>query len=155
MFARIYSAIGADFHRAMVATAAGEKLVINYWSHVFMIAALCRLVYGVVSKSLILINKTYLYVVNLHSKHWWRFHCSSHCPCPRASSHCPCPRTSSPWQQHCNIYWIICISFAYHHTVMSLSVCPSVRGKNRLRNENGKGTIRVEVVVEVGFGIDI
>ena len=42
---------------------------INYWSHVFIITDLCILVYGVVSKSLILINKTYVSVVNLHYKH--------------------------------------------------------------------------------------
>jgi len=46
---------------------------VNYWSHVFTITALCIRVYGVVSKSLILINKMYLCVVNLHSKHWCPF----------------------------------------------------------------------------------
>jgi len=46
-----------------------EVPTLNYCSHVFMITDLCRLAYGVLSKSLILINETYLCVVNLHSKH--------------------------------------------------------------------------------------
>ena len=58
-----------------------------------MTTALCIRVCGIVSKSLILINKTYLCVVNLHCKHWWPFRGFSPCPCP-------CPRTSSPWRQH-------------------------------------------------------
>jgi len=72
-----------------------EVPTLNYWSHVFMTTALCTCirVCGIVSKSLILINKTYLCVVNLHSKHWWPFRCFSPCPCL-------CFRTSSPWQQH-------------------------------------------------------
>jgi len=36
---------------------------------VLLITALCIFVYGVVSKSLILINNKYLCVVNLQSKH--------------------------------------------------------------------------------------
>jgi len=39
-----------------------EVPTLNYWSHVFMTTALCRRVCGIVSKSLILINKTYLCV---------------------------------------------------------------------------------------------
>jgi len=46
-----------------------EVPTLNYWSHVFMTTALCIRVCGIVSKSLILINKTYLCVVNLHYKH--------------------------------------------------------------------------------------
>jgi len=64
---------------------------------------ICSLpVYGVKSESLIVINESYLCVVNLHSKHWWPFRCFSPSPwpCPRIWSHCLSPRTPSPWQQH-------------------------------------------------------
>jgi len=60
---------------------------------------ICSLpVQEVVSKSLILINETYLCVVNLHSKDWWPSRCFSPWPCPRTPSpcHCPCPRALSP-----------------------------------------------------------
>jgi len=61
------------------------QLKYRHYSYVFMTTALCIRVCGIVSKSLILINKVYLCVVNLHCKHC----CFS-----------PCPQTSSPWQQH-------------------------------------------------------
>ena len=49
-----------------------EVPTLNYWSHVFMITVLCvaYLCMEYVSKSLILLNETYLCVANLHSKQY-------------------------------------------------------------------------------------